>query len=130
MRAMAVVMSITGDAYCNRVLELTKTDEQSLPAPPLTQIHRQTQTCKYKHTQASGILQPHHSKTVIHLTFFSSTPHTTRRCLGTAQDRLVRHEAPTSNRRRGLLLERKCCDPGPKSLCASWSCFSRSSMDP
>lgn len=50
MRAMTVVMSITGDAYRNSVLELMKTDEQKLPAPPLTQIHM------HKHTHVQRFI--------------------------------------------------------------------------
>lgn len=43
MRAMTVEMSIAGDAYCNSVLELMKAGKESLPAPPLTQIHAHSQ---------------------------------------------------------------------------------------
>lgn len=51
MRAVTVAMSITGDTYHNCVLEVMKTDEQSLPATALTQKHTRT---KHTHLAQHG----------------------------------------------------------------------------
>lgn len=125
MRAMTLVMSFTGNAHHNSVLEMIKTDAQK---PPSSTSNPNAHTTHHGLTQAQQFIA------------LSPLSCNTPRLLFTRPPRLgdsasAQRATEWCNTRQQLqiaelLLERKCCDPGPKSLCASWSCFSRSSMEP